>query len=126
MAGATTTLNYRERLATQMIDGAVVKPPAMIALGDGGHNADNSAKTPVESQTALINELLRKDLTRLIKEDDYSATGIGTVEKTELNGVSLSEAGLLDEDGNLIGFKNFAPKIKESDEEYEIQIKLKF
>jgi phage-related tail fiber protein len=126
MAGATTTLDYRKRLATQMSGGAVVKPPAMIAFGDGGHNPDNTAKTPSDSQTELVNERLRKNLSQLIKEDDYSITGSGIAEKADLNGVSISEAGLLDEDGKLLGFKNFAPKIKESDEEYEIKVKLKF
>jgi phage-related tail fiber protein len=97
-----------------------------MAFGDGGHNPNGTPKTPNPEQTALVHEVLRKNLSSIVQEDLYSVTGTGVVAEAESIGVSISEAGLLDAAGNLLGFRNFAPKIKESDEEYEIKIKLKF
>ena len=53
-------------------------------------------------------------------------TGKGSIENNELNGVQLSEAALVDSEGNLIGIKTFAPKVKEADERYQIEIKVSF
>ena len=62
----------------------------------------------------------------ITKEDLYSVTGMGTVEANEIVGASISEAALIDSNGQLVGLKTFAPKHKESDERYEISIKLRF
>jgi phage-related tail fiber protein len=97
-----------------------------MSFGDGGHNPDGSPKTPNAAQTALVHEVLRKNLSAITQEDLYSVTGTGIVAEAELVGTHISEAGLLDASGNLLGFRNFAPKIKEADETYEIKIKLKF
>jgi phage-related tail fiber protein len=126
MSEAITTNDYRKRLARHMYDNSALPKVAKMAFGDGGHNPDGTPKTPNPNQTQLNHEILRKTLTSIFQEDEYSVTGKGTISKIEAVGVSISEAGLLDEAGNLVGFKNFAPKIKESDETYEISIKLKF
>mgnify|MGYP000861539530 CR=1 FL=1 len=126
MSEATTTNDFRRRLARHFYDNSSLPKAAIMAFGDGGHNQDGTSKTPNPNQTQLQHEVLRKTLTSVTQEDLYSVTGKGTISKPEAVGVSLSEAGLLDEAGNLMGFKNFAPKIKESDETYEISIKLKF
>ena len=126
MAEAITTYDFRRRLARHFFDGTELPKIKYMAFGDGGHNSDGTPIQPDSNQTSLRHELLRKELTEVYQEDDFSVTGKGRIAKDELVGVSISEAGLIDEGGNLIGFKNFAPKIKESDEEYEISIKLKF
>ena len=126
MAEAITVNSFRERLATQMSGGAVSKPIRFMAFGDGGHDAFLHSKAPLPERTALVNELLRKPLAEIRKEDALSVTGRGEIEPSELNGAYISEAALLDEDGLLVGYKTFSPKIKESDERYEITIKLRF
>lgn len=126
MAEAVTTYDFRQRLAGHFYDGEALPQITQMAFGDGGHNSDGTPKSPDPSQGSLQNELLRKDLANIYQEDAYSTTGSGRIAKSELNGADISEAGLLDSAGNLLGFKNFAPKIKESDEEYEVNIKLKF
>lgn len=126
MSEATTTNSFRQRLARHHYDGTVLPQVAQMAFGDGGHNPDDSPKTPNAAQTALVHEVLRKNLSAITQEDLYSVTGTGLVAEAELVGTHISEAGLLDASGNLLGFRNFAPKIKEADEEYEIKIKLKF
>jgi len=125
MAEPIVTNGHRQRLASFIKTGTGLSAAAKMAFGDGGYNGEGVIQ-PDPAQTALNSELLRKDLSLLIQEDDYSVTATGVILKTELNGVSISEAGLLDADGRLMGFKNFVPKIKEDDEEYNIKIKLKF
>lgn len=126
MSEATTTNSFRQRLARTHYDGTVLPKVAQMAFGDGGHNPDGTPKTPDAAQTVLVHEVLRKDLSTITQEDIYSVTGTGLVAEAELTGIHISEAGLLDLSGNLLGFRNFAPKIKEADETYEIKIKLKF
>jgi len=126
MSEATTTYNFRQRLARHFYDNSALPQVAMMAFGDGGHNADGTAKPPDAARTTLYHEMLRKPLAQVIQEDDYSVTGTGRLEKVELLGAHISEAALLDASGNMLGFRNFAPKIKESDETYEIAVKLKF
>lgn len=126
MAEAITVTAYRHTLAAQMSGGAAAKPMAYMAFGDGGHNADLTPKTPSPEMTRLVNELLRKPLALITNEDPLSATGRGVLEASELVGARISEAALLDEGGAMIGYKTFSPKFKESDERYEINIKLRF
>lgn len=125
MSEATTTIDYRKRIAKHMLDGTTLPQVAYMAFGDDGCNG-YTPKAPDDSRTQLYHEVLRKPLATLIQEDALSVTGKGVLLKTELVGIAISEAALLDSSGNMLGFKNFAPKVKEADEEYDIKIKLKF
>lgn len=126
MAEAVTTYDFRKRLATHFYNGQTLPQITQMAFGDGGHDSNGDPISPDPNKTSLNNELLRKDLASVYQEDDFSTTGQGRIAKSELVGADVSEAGLLDANGNLLGFKNFSPKGKESDEEYEVNIKLKF
>lgn len=126
MAEAITSNAYRRRIAKHMADNTALPPIAFIAFGDGGHNADLSPKAPNADATALAHELIRKPLASITQEDLYSVTGKGVVDAAELVGARISEAALLDSNGQICGLKTFAPKLKESDERYEISIKLRF
>lgn len=126
MTEAVTANAYRKRVAKHMADNSVLQPLGFIAFGDGGHNANLTAKIANPDATGLVHELLRKPLSAILQEDLFSVTGVGSVEKPELNGAQISEAALLDTAGQLVGLKNFAPKVKESDERYELSIKLRF
>lgn len=126
MAEAVVVNTYRKRLAARMAGGAQLAPVAYMAFGDGGHNADLTPKAPSANQTALNHEILRKPLAAITQEDLYSVTGKGAVEANEVVGAGISEAALIDANGQLVGLKTFAPKFKENDERYEISIKLRF
>jgi hypothetical protein len=124
MAEATTTNAYRKKLATDCL--TALQAGGKMAFGDGGHSAQTLAALPPDpAATALASEKLRSDLVSVIKEDDYSVTATGRIDATDLAGVFVSEAGLF-MGSILVGFRNFAPKVKESDEAYDITIKLKF
>lgn len=126
MAEAVTTRSFRRRLAAHFATGEVLPVIASMAFGDGGHDADGKAVPPDSSRDTLYSETLRKDLETIVQEDEFSVTGVGRVSKEELVGRDISEAGLLDAEGNLLGIKTFARKIKDADEEYEVRIKLVF
>lgn len=126
MAEAVTAKGYRRRLAAAMAGGTPLGNIKYMAFGDGGHNADLTAKAPSADQEALAHEVLRKELSVVAQEDLYSVTGEGVLEAGDLVGVRISEAALFDANGKICGLKNFAPKIKDSDERYQISIKLKF
>jgi phage-related tail fiber protein len=126
MAEAITLNSYRQRIAAAMTGGAPLSPVAFMAFGDGGHNPDGTPKPPLNTATALYHEVLRKPLASIVQEDPFSVTGKGTVETNELIGVAVSEAALIDTNGELIGIKTFAPKFKENDERYEVSVKLRF
>ncbi|NCC97533.1 MAG: hypothetical protein EOM02_11970 [Synergistales bacterium] len=124
MGLGVTTYGFRRRLAQHLATGNGLPRVAFMAFGDGGHNADGTPKVASPNQTKLNRELLRKGLSVVTQEDSMSVTGTGRIEKSELIGKSISEAGLLDASGNLIGLKNFSPKIKDDDEYYDISIKI--
>lgn len=126
MADAVTVDLHRQRVAAHMAGGRALAPLAYMAFGDGGHNADLTAKPPSQSATALFHEVFRKPLASVTQEDIYSSTGKGIVESGELIGVAVSEVGLIDADGELVSIKTFGPKVKESDERYEISVKQRY
>ena len=126
MAEAITVDAYRKRLAKHMADNTALPPIAFMAFGDAGHNADLTPKPPSAAALGLAHEILRKPLAAITQEDAFSTTGKGVIEASELVGARISEAALIDANGQLVGLKNFAPKLKESDERYEISIKLRF
>lgn len=125
MAETVISSAYRQRLAACMAGGAPLRPVAFMAFGDGGHNADNTPKPPNQDATALYHEVVRKALT-VSQDDAYSLTGNATLSGTDMVGLGVSEAALLDSAGQIIGMKTFAPKFKEADEVYPVSIKLRF
>lgn len=126
MAEAIVTTQFRQRLAKRFCDNSALPRLGFMAFGDGGHTADGTAKTPSPSRTSLAHELVRKPLMELYQEDCLSVTAAGRLEESELPGFWISEAGVFDESGYLVGYKFFAPKVKEADETYIVRIKLRF
>ena len=132
MSEPVTTNAFRRKLAAAFAastgsGAAPLAPITHIAFGDGGYNPDTMTALPPDPDAEALNhELLRKPLAVITQEDEFSVTGTGVVAENELVGYAISEAALIDSDGLIVGFKNFAPKFKESNEEYETHIKLRF
>ena len=127
MGEAVITDQFRQRLAKRFVGGVEPLPKIFyVAFGDGGHNADNTLKAIDRSRVALSHELTRKQVSSVTQEDFFSVTGTGILDKADLVGAKISEAGLLDSSGKLLGYKHFGPHPKENDEEYDVAVKLKF
>jgi phage-related tail fiber protein len=125
-AESTTSDSFRRRLAAHMAGNGILKKAAFMAFGDGGHNPNNTAKAATASRDTLYHEVKRKTLTGLTQEDLYSLSATGVIAGSELDGGILSEAALLDEDGNLICWKTFPPKYLGSGESYGVKLKPRY
>lgn len=117
---------FRKKIAAHMTGVGILAPAKYIAFGDGGHKSDGTVLPASEKQTALNHEVMRKLLGEIIQEDELSFTAKGTIEKNELLGVAISEAAIVDADGDCIAVKNYPPKVVGEDESYAIAIKVRF
>lgn len=123
---AVVLQTFRQRIAAHMAGKGTLAPAKYMVFGDGGHNADGSVKPVSDTQTALNHEVLRKELTSVKQEDLLSFTARSAVDKNELVGTVLSEYGIADSNGDLIGIKTFPPKVIGQDESYEMYLRLRF
>ena len=103
--------------------GAVALPRIVgMVFGDGGINVDGAVIPPAEDQTALNNELYRKEIDSYSFPTDTSCRYECTLEESELAGKNISELGLYDEDGDIVCIKTFAAKGKDDDLEMTFQV----
>lgn len=133
MSEAVTLNAYRRRMAAHMAGNGTQPPIAYMAFGDGGHNANNTAKAADVEATALFHEVFRKPLAGITQADLYSTLGKGTITPAELAGADflegvpvISEAALVDANGDLCGIKTFAPKYMDGEEGYAISLTIRF
>lgn len=99
--------------------GVKALPPIVgMAFGTGGV-IDGEVQEPGEE---LRHEVFRKEIDgyTCITEQCYRYTC--TLDKDELSGVAISEIALYDAEGDLVGIKNFAVKVKDSDMEMIFEI----
>lgn len=98
--------------------GAITLPKVVgLAFGDGGVNSKGDVISPVDTQTNLNHELLRKKVDSYTFKNETTCSYICTLGVLELVGKSISEVGLYDEDGDLLCIKNFTKKGKDKDME---------
>lgn len=97
-----------------------------IAFGDGGVNAEKEVIAPSASQTALNHELGRYAVGGVTYPDTTTARYAVTIPKAELNGKFISEAALVDEDGDLCAIKNMLEKGKDENVEFVFTFDDKF
>lgn len=85
-----------------------------IALGDAGVDAQGEPLDPTEAQTALNNEVARYPVDGVSYPVDTTARYTVTIPKADLAGKKLTEAALVDSDGDLAAIKNFYVKQKDA------------
>lgn len=88
-----------------------------MAWGNGGVDETGQPIATTGNEVSLYNELLVKD----IESHEYVAEGQTTCRYTatlaagELSGEEISEMGLYDADGDLVAYRTFTRKGKDSD-----------
>ena len=89
-----------------------------MAFGNGGVDTGGAPIATTGEEVALRNELLKKDIDS--HTFPITTTGRYTVRlgKEELADQNISEMGLFDAEGDLIAYKTFLPKGKDSDMEF--------
>ena len=98
--------------------GAITLPKIVgMAFGDGGVDAQGKAVSPIETQTGLTHEIYRKRVDGYSFPADTTCRYECTLNESELAGEYISEIGIYDEDGDIVGIKTFTSKGKDDDVE---------
>lgn len=96
--------------------GAITLPKIVgMAFGDGGVDEEGRVIPPSEDQSELTHELLRKEIDGYTFISDTTCEYRATLEESDLAGAYISEIGIYDEDGDLVGIKTFMKKGKDDD-----------
>lgn len=122
---AVTADVFRRKVAAALAGTGVLKPIAFIAFGDGGHTASQQAKPVSAAAAALAHEVQRVPISSLTQQDLYSATGMGVLDPATYGADVVSEAALLDADGDILCIKNFRPKYLEGSETYGVKLTMR-
>jgi len=108
---------YRAKVSAAAAAGGSLPSAAVIAFGTG-------TTPPSPEDTALDAEVYRKDL------DSASAAGsvltcIGTIDGSESTD-AITEVGVFDADGDLMGRRTFAPKTLEAESSLRFTLNFQF
>lgn len=106
---------YRREQLCKITSGAITTPPVVthVALGSGGLNEDGSVKMPDAKQTALNNELARYKVDAPEYPVPTTARYEITIPEADLVEAVITEAALVDAEGNLCAIRNMLPKGKD-------------
>lgn len=86
-----------------------------FVFGDGGVDADGNVIAPLEAESELKNELLRKKYDTYTMLSDTKCKYECELKESELPGAAISEIGLYDADGDIVTIKRFTAKGKDAD-----------
>ncbi len=89
-----------------------------VAFGDSGVDSKGAVISPAGSQTALKHEVGRYAISGVTYPVPTTARYTVTIPKAALGGVSISEAALVDSDGDLCAIRNMLPKGKDDGVEF--------
>lgn len=116
MAETSVITNYRRKNLCKITSGAISSIPKIthIAFGDGGVDDSGEPKTPLATQMALNSEIERYPIDGVTYPVDTTARYTVTIPKNDLPGEEISEAALVDAEGNLCAIKNMYVKKKDA------------
>lgn len=120
MANTSVITVARRKKLCQATSGATPTIAAIteIAFGDGGSDENGEPLAPSSTQTALKHEIGRYAVENITYPQETTATYTVSIPKGELVGKQISEAALVDADGDLCAVKNMYPKGKDEDVEF--------
>ena len=109
------TLTRRRKFARASSDAARPLPIIThVAFGSGGVDAEGEPISPTEDQTALRAELYRYPVDSITYPVDTTVRYTVTIPADEHTGDSISEAALVDSDGDLAAIKTMYAKRKDA------------
>lgn len=88
-------------------------PITHIALGSGGTGEDGEPVVPLETQEELVQEIARYPAGTPTYPTETTARYTVTIPAGELTGQTISEAALIDSEGDVAAFKNMYAKRKD-------------
>lgn len=115
MAETSIITKRRRVLLCQITSGAITTLPKIthIALGTGGVDENGEPFIPSDLQTALNHPIGQYEIAPVMYPEETTARYTITVPEHELVGEKISEAGLIDAQGNLCAVKNMYVKQKD-------------
>lgn len=120
---ALVTRKGRQKMARARAEGTIPKI-AKMAFGTGGADAEGRPAAPEEGQEDLKAKVCEAEISsREVSEDGLSCRYVCVLPAgSDADGAFLSELALVDEAGDAVGIKNFAPKGKDADCEMEFAV----
>lgn len=94
--------------------------PLMIAFGDGGDVENGAVQTPSPTMTKLNLNCFRKPVESVEKVGQLGYKYGYTIPEGGLDGKSVSEVALIDEEGDLASIEMFKPKADDLDSTYYV------
>lgn len=122
MADAVVTLAARNKMLRARAGEITLAKVLGFSFGNGGVDTSGNVITPTETQTALNNELLRKEIDGYEMLSDTRCRYKCTLAASDLVNENISEIAIYDADGDLIAIKNFKPKGKDGDLEMTFHV----
>lgn len=122
MAESIVTDIAREKMLKARAGIAPLPKIVGMVFGDGAKNASGGVIAPTADQTALHNELLRKEIDRYEAVSKLVYRYICTLAEEELGNKYINELALYDADGDLVAIKTFLDKGKDDDQEMGFEI----
>ena len=126
MVDAVVVDSYRAKLAENLKSGNSLPKASYIQVGSGGHNATTLMASTFSADTKKLVSPHDKHFAITPTVADKVFTAKATIEESDLVGKYLSEAGLFDEDGNLIAYKTFSYQMKDGSDTVVIQLVVNF
>ena len=125
MASSTTSVitHHRRVNLAKITRGEVETIPKIthIAFGSGGVDESGQPIQPLETMTALNNEVGRYEIEKVETPLDTTNRYTVTIPESDLNGVNINEMALVDAEGQLAAVKTFLNKGKDGDVEFTFQ-----
>lgn len=117
MANTSVITNYRRTKLCQITSGNIttIAKITHVAFGNRGVDSGGEPLTPASSQTSLNNEIARYPIDSVEYTIPTTARYKVTIPANALVGQKISEAGLIDQAGNLCAVKNMYEKVKDGD-----------
>ena len=122
MAVAVSTDVFRTRMADWLMTSVL---DAVMAFGSGGVDGQGTVISPAPAQMELNSQVGELPLYGVKRDGDTVVTVTGRISQGVFPGEAISEAGLK-VGGEFYAFRNFAPKIFEDDEFFDVTIEIKF
>lgn len=117
MTRSITTIVAREKMVKARAGVATLPAVTAIAVGSGGIDSNGEPLIPVETQTALGNELMRKNIETIVETSSTSYKYSITLGLSDLPDTNINELALIDAEGDILAIKNFQNKFKDADSE---------
>ena len=117
MAQAVITKIGREKLCKAHAGDITLPAITHMALGSGGITGNESSMSVIEptgEETALAEQKIVKELSGHTYPEATTCRYTAKLTKEELANEYVSEQGLVDAEGDLVAYKTFLPKGKET------------